>query len=328
MARALSGLCVVLLVTSTVVAQVAPADPSPHQTGTVAVAGVRVPYLDWGGDGPPLVFIAGFGNSAHVFDSFAPRFTDRFHAIGVTRVGFGEADQPTSVGYDLTTRVEHIRLALDTLKLGKAVLVGHSLGGDEITAFAARYPARVAGLIYLDAGLDHRAPIRWLNDATEIVAPVEPRPSAADLQNVLTYQKWYGRMIGVELPLGEMLAITAFDPSGAVRGNRASPDVYARTVEATVEPPFAEVRVPVLALYADQVAADVFPWLPAYPAQHAAVTALLERVEPEVQAERAKFVRAIPRAQVHTYPAHHYLFLTLPDDTERRMRAFLSEVNP
>jgi pimeloyl-ACP methyl ester carboxylesterase len=44
--------------------------------------------LDWGGTGPPLVFLAGLGNTAHVFDHFAHQFTDRFRVLGVTRRGY------------------------------------------------------------------------------------------------------------------------------------------------------------------------------------------------------------------------------------------------
>src|SRR5207247_542964 len=109
----------------------------------------------WGGSGLALVFIPGLGNSAHVFDDFAPRFVDRFRVLGVTRVGFGESDQPERDGYDLASRVAQIRAALDSLNVTKAVLVGHSLGGDEITAFAGAYPDRIVGLVYLDAAMDH-----------------------------------------------------------------------------------------------------------------------------------------------------------------------------
>src|SRR5262245_26567328 len=102
-----------LLLTATLRAQQQPQDASPHQIGAVTVDGVRVPYLDWHGSGPPLVFIAGFGNSPHVFDDFAVRFTDRFHVVGVTRVGFGDADQPAGPGYELAARVAHIRATFD-----------------------------------------------------------------------------------------------------------------------------------------------------------------------------------------------------------------------
>ena len=63
-------------------------DPSPHrvQFDTVA-AGVRLEVLDWGGNGTPLVFLSGLQDVAHGFDDFAPRFTDRFHVLAITRRG-------------------------------------------------------------------------------------------------------------------------------------------------------------------------------------------------------------------------------------------------
>jgi len=33
---------------------------------------VKLEVLDWGGSGEPLVLLAGPGNSAHIFDKFAP----------------------------------------------------------------------------------------------------------------------------------------------------------------------------------------------------------------------------------------------------------------
>ena len=51
-------------------------DSSPHQSGLMNVNGIRLHYLDWGGSGPALLFLAGIGSNAHLFDGFAPRFTD------------------------------------------------------------------------------------------------------------------------------------------------------------------------------------------------------------------------------------------------------------
>src|SRR5262245_38927966 len=136
-------------------------DDSPHRLSFVTVRDVRVPYLDWGGTGPALVFIPGFGNSAHVFDDFAPRLIDRYRVLGVTRIGFGESDQPVDIGYLLADRVEHIRASLDAAQISRAVLIGHSLGGDEITAFAAAYPERTLALIFLDAAIDHVSAPGW-----------------------------------------------------------------------------------------------------------------------------------------------------------------------
>jgi pimeloyl-ACP methyl ester carboxylesterase len=65
-------------------------DPSLHKILHVSVApSVELEVLDWQGSGAPLVFLAGFGNSAHVFDNFAPEFVPHFRVLGITRRGFG-----------------------------------------------------------------------------------------------------------------------------------------------------------------------------------------------------------------------------------------------
>ena len=86
-----------------------------HSVPTVRMTriapGVWLEALDWGGSGAPLVFLAGLGNTAHVFDDFAPQFTDSFHVIGITRRGFGASSGAPPAR------------ELDTLVAGKRVLV-------------------------------------------------------------------------------------------------------------------------------------------------------------------------------------------------------------
>src|SRR5882757_1083798 len=75
-------------------------DPSKHDVRFVTVnQGVRLEVLDWGGSGRALVLLAGSGNTAHVFDDFAPKLTGGAHVYGITRRGFGASDHPAS-GYD------------------------------------------------------------------------------------------------------------------------------------------------------------------------------------------------------------------------------------
>jgi non-heme chloroperoxidase len=130
-----------------------PADKSPHTSGFVTANGIKQHYLDWGGKGDVLLLLAGLGNDAHVYDDFAPKFTDRYHVIGLTRRGFGESDKPNT-GYDIVTRIEDVRRFLDALEIKKVSIVGHSMAGDELTLFATRYPQRVRKLVYLDAAYD------------------------------------------------------------------------------------------------------------------------------------------------------------------------------
>jgi len=90
-------------------------DPHTPNSGFVTTdSGVQLHYLDFGGDGEFLVFLAGAGNSAHIFEEFAPRFTDHFRVIALTRRGFGESAKRES-GYDTATLASDIRECLDAL---------------------------------------------------------------------------------------------------------------------------------------------------------------------------------------------------------------------
>src|SRR5512138_1390076 len=128
-------------------------DRSPHKSDFVNVNGIRLHYLDWGGTGPALLFLAGLGCNAYIFDRFAPRFTDQFRVLALTRRGHGDSDYPET-GYDIETLTEDIRQFMDCLEIDQAILAGHSLAGIELSHFAALYPVRVLKLVFLDAAYD------------------------------------------------------------------------------------------------------------------------------------------------------------------------------
>ncbi len=110
--------------------------------------------MDWGGTGRPLIFLAGLGNDAHVFDSFAPKFTQHNHVYGITRRGFGASSKPAPDGsnYSADRLGDDVLAVMAALQLVHPVLVGHSLAGEELSSIGSRFPEKVAGLIYLDAG--------------------------------------------------------------------------------------------------------------------------------------------------------------------------------
>src|SRR5438477_11110408 len=86
--------------------------PLPWE-GFVAVNGVRLQYLDWGGAGPALILIPGLGDDPHVFGGVAPALADRFHVIAYARRGFGgsEGNGP----YDIGTLTEDLAGVMDAL---------------------------------------------------------------------------------------------------------------------------------------------------------------------------------------------------------------------
>jgi len=130
-------------------------DSSPHTVQFITVdSNVKLEVLDWGGSGRPMVLLTGLGNNAHVFDKFAPKLTTTYHVYGVTRRGFGVSSIPAD-GYSADRLGDDVLAVMDALKLKRPVLVGHSLGGEELSSVGSRHPEKVAGLIYLDAGYSY-----------------------------------------------------------------------------------------------------------------------------------------------------------------------------
>jgi len=125
---------------------------SPHSIRFVTVDhGVKLEVLDWGGSGRPMLLLAGLGNTAHVFDALAGKLAASYHVYGLTRRGFGASSAPKT-GYGADRLADDILEVMDSLKLNKPVLMGHSIAGEELSSIGSRYPGKVAGLIYLDAG--------------------------------------------------------------------------------------------------------------------------------------------------------------------------------
>ena len=126
-------------------------DPSPHHSQMITVdQGVELEVLDWGGSGRPLVFLSGLGNTAHIWDSFAPKFVGKHHVYAITRRGFGRSTH-AGAGYTPDSLAEDILAVMSQLKIEKPVLIGHSIAGEELSFIGTRHPERVAALIYLDA---------------------------------------------------------------------------------------------------------------------------------------------------------------------------------
>jgi non-heme chloroperoxidase len=133
---------------------IAQTDSSPHKVRLITVEqGVQLEVFDWGGSGRPLIFLAGAGDTAHRFDSFAPRFTGQYHVYGITRRGFGASSKPAPANgnYSADHLGDDVLAVMKALHIERPVLVGHSLAGQELSSVGSRFPDKVSGLIYLDA---------------------------------------------------------------------------------------------------------------------------------------------------------------------------------
>jgi pimeloyl-ACP methyl ester carboxylesterase len=300
-------------------------DPSPHEVSFVSVApGVDLEVLDWGGEGPPLVFLPGLGNTAHAFDDFAPRFRDRFHVVAITRRGFGGSSHPDS-GYDGSTRASDVIAVLDSLRLEAPVVAGHSIAAVELTELGTHHPDRVSRLVYLDtycnvAGTDSLLGLMFATPPPGLPTPVEP--GDADTLTVEGYVAFVHRTRGVPIPESDIRARYAADGWNEGLGSAFRPVLMdANTVKRSCE----AVQVPALAIIAlrNDISQEE-PWVQADTAGWAGQREF-ERLYVDLNAVVvAEFPKEISSGRVEQFiGAHHWIFASHPDEVERLMREFL-----
>jgi len=300
-------------------------DTSPHRVTFVDVGpGVRLEVLDWGGTGPPMLFLSGLDDTGHEFDDFAPKWTGDFHVLALTRRGFGASSQPAG-GYQIDSLSNDIRVVLDSLKIDRAILVGHSIAGDELTRFAATWPGRVSRLVYLDAAHDRTSLTTMLRRTPP---PPAPPMTGADSASPEAFREYNFRNFGVRFTLGEVLSIAVFSPEGRYLRDVTPPTVDRAILEGLQHPLYPHITAPALALYA---VADSAPQLFAtYAALDSAgrvqARNFYDTFAPWTREERARFRREVADARVvELHGAHHYLFMSHEAEVIREMRAFLQE---
>jgi non-heme chloroperoxidase len=300
---------------------------STYKSDYVHVNDIRLHYLDWGGNGPALIFLTGMGCSAYIFNQFAPRFADRFHVLALTRRGQGDSDYPKT-GYDADTLTEDIRQFMDQLNIKKAILAGHSLAGVELTHFAATHPNRVEKLVYLDALDDRRAESAVIerNPLSKVV--IQKEESAPH-----TIEEYIADMKRDAPGLAEIWS-EVWDEEIAhnVKANEAGiivdkmpESVYQMMVENLVKgyaPKRVEAKIPTLSIYAQKT-----PRLSdAYTEEQKAAFAQFHRdvEQPFFRFLLAEFQERFPHAKIIVIPGgHHFCFIAQAELVYREMRNFL-----
>jgi pimeloyl-ACP methyl ester carboxylesterase len=305
-------------------------DAAGHRNGRVAVDGTTIHYVDYGGTGPSLVFLAGLGNSAHVFDEFAPRFTNAFRVLALTRRGYGESGRPDG-GYETARLAEDVRVVLDSLGVQQVILAGHSVAGDEITAFAASYPTRTSALVYLDAAYDRSGMTKRLVmlGLTKSLPPAQPRAADRDRVSVSSYRAYLSGLYGVEWPELEVRATRVFDGAGRYLRDASTASTSFDIMRGETPLAYDNVRAPVLAIYAvDRSIERDFPWLQRMSigrgdAEQQARRA--QRAQREWEANERKRLRdALPDARVvEVRDGSHYIFISHAGLVESEVRRFL-----
>jgi pimeloyl-ACP methyl ester carboxylesterase len=320
------------LATASVYAQqLTPKDPGARRAQFVRVAeNVQLEVLDWGGKGRSCVLLAGSGNSAHVFDEFAPKLTDVCHVYGITRRGYG-ASTLTESGYNAERLAEDVVAVLDFLNLTAPVLMGHSLGGHELTAVASTHPGRVSGLVYMDSTADPTFDWKPYQELSKKLPRATPsvQPSPEDRRSVPAYREWLHRSRGIAFPDSEVQHLYVVNTDGTVGPYKTPVRVPDAIFAGMRKPDYSRIRVPVLAFFTlpGSLEQQVQRYRPENIEQRAVVEQLYAADVAYARRAEAILRAGVPEARVIELPgANHYIFLSNEQDVLREIRAFLTDL--
>jgi non-heme chloroperoxidase len=306
-------------------------DPGRHRVRLVAVErDVRLEVLDWGGAGTAVLLLAGGGNTAHVFDGFAPKLASSCRVYGLTRRGFGAS------GFSMPAQpAERLRddvlAVMDALHLDRAVLVGHSIAGAELSAVASSAPDRVAGLVYLEAAY----PYAFSNGAGPTMEEFQrdsghrpPAPAASDLASFRSLQEWEAGVSGARKPEAELRQAWEASADGRPTKPRAFPGAQMFTAILAGGARYAVIQVPALVIFAIPHVQESWIDRSPDPAVRRASQAYLAALDAATDRQAKAVEGAVPTARVVRLPGAHHVFLSNERDVLRETRAFVARLEP
>jgi non-heme chloroperoxidase len=234
---------------------------------------------------------------------------------------------------------DDVSAVLDSLKLSRPVLIGHSFAGEELSSVATRHPEEVAGLVYLDAGYSYAYynALRgdFFDEPRYFVDMAELRTKLSRLLegNEGNNRRLLEELLDTDLPQfendlrerqkeldlesrssGTPPKVPASPPAQASSG-RLNPGMLAMAGMRR----YTGIRVPVLAIYAVPLALESI--------KDPVVRTMVEARE-ATREERVKaFQEGVPQAHVIRLPnASHDVFRSNEADVLREVRTFIGNL--
>src|SRR5215510_2114534 len=113
------------------------------------VYGMKIHYLD-AGSGPVVILVHGLGGDVSNWAQTVGPLSKKYRVIVPDQIGFGKSDKPL-INYRVGTLVDFLDGFYKQVGITKASLVGNSLGGWTVAAFALAHPQKVDRLVLVDA---------------------------------------------------------------------------------------------------------------------------------------------------------------------------------
>ncbi|RAR71354.1 alpha/beta fold hydrolase [Flavobacterium aciduliphilum] len=128
----------------------------------------QISYTD-SGKGTAVVLLHGFLENKKMWHPFVEAWQTKFRIITIDLLGHGLSD---CLGYihTMEDQADVVHAILQELKIRKAILVGHSMGGYVALAFAELYPEYMKGLVLLNSTSRADSEERKINRDRAIIA--------------------------------------------------------------------------------------------------------------------------------------------------------------
>jgi pimeloyl-ACP methyl ester carboxylesterase len=188
----------------------------------IADLGGPVHYLDFGGEGSPLLMVHGLGGNALNWMAVGPGLAKHHHVLALDLAGFGQTPlfkRSAAVGANAELVSDFIDQVFDE----PVTLIGNSMGGYISVLVAADHPDKVSRLVLVDPAV----PGVHVRRPEPAMLGVAAALSVPGLAEVLLDRR--ARMLGPEGLVKETLASVCADPS------RITEDVFEAHVQITRE---------------------------------------------------------------------------------------------
>lgn len=256
-----------------------------------------------GKGGRPLILIPGLASGSWVWQGTARHFLGEHTVYIVTLPGF-DGRAPVA-GKQMEAAQRALAQLIDSRKLVKPVLVGHSLGGVLALSLAAQRPEAIGGVISIDGlpvfpGAEDLAP----RQREQMAQQLARRMAAADQRAFAAQQQDYMRGTGVvDMARADELAkLSARSDPGAVL------QYMAETFAMDLRPALPKISAPLLL---------VAPYFEADSSTH-------ELTAETKKAYYAALIEGTPKAEVvMVTPARHFAMIDQPEQVNDAIRRFL-----
>ncbi|MEX1001789.1 MAG: alpha/beta fold hydrolase [Crocinitomicaceae bacterium] len=102
------------------------------------------------GTGEPLIILHGLFGSSDNWQTLGKRFSDHYKVYLVDQRNHGKSPHSDAFNYDIMA--EDLHELIEELGYDKVNLIGHSMGGKTVIAFAAEHPEMIKKMVVADIG--------------------------------------------------------------------------------------------------------------------------------------------------------------------------------